>query len=235
MPGTLFLLPVALGPADSDALHPPATLRTTHLLRHFVVENAKSARAELKRIGHPQPLQALDVRELPKTPTDADLSALLAPALAGLDIGLMSEAGCPAVADPGALLVRQAHRLGIRVAPLVGPSSLLLSLMASGLNGQSFAFHGYLPVKEAERAAALRELEKESRRFKRTQLFIETPYRNQAMFAALLAGLSAETQLCVARELTTAGEWIATRSIASWKKSEAPDLDRRPTVFLFLA
>ncbi|QSI75777.1 SAM-dependent methyltransferase [Niveibacterium microcysteis] len=235
MPGTLFLLPVALGPADSDALHPPATLRTTHLLRHFVVENAKSARAELKRIGHPQPLQALDVRELPKTPTDADLSALLAPALAGQDIGLMSEAGCPAVADPGALLVRQAHRLGIRVAPLVGPSSLLLSLMASGLNGQSFAFHGYLPVKEAERAAALRELEKESRRFKRTQLFIETPYRNQAMFAALLAGLSAETQLCVARELTTAGEWIATRSIASWKKSEAPDLDRRPTVFLFLA
>ncbi|WP_172197833.1 SAM-dependent methyltransferase [Niveibacterium sp. COAC-50] len=235
MPGTLFLLPVALGPADSDALHPPATLRTTHLLRHFVVENAKSARAELKRIGHPQPLQALDVRELPKTPTDADLSALLAPALAGQDIGLMSEAGCPAVADPGALLVRQAHRLGIRVAPLVGPSSLLLSLMASGLNGQSFAFHGYLPVKEAERAAALRELEKESRRFKRTQLFIETPYRNQAMFAALLAGLSAETQLCVARELTTAGEWIATRSIASWKKSDAPDLDRRPTVFLFLA
>lgn len=235
MPGTLFLLPVALGPADSDALHPPATLRTTHLLRHFVVENAKSARAELKRIGHPQPLQALDVRELPKTPTDADLSALLAPALAGQDIGLMSEAGCPAVADPGALLVRQAHRLGIRAAPLVGPSSLLLSLMASGLNGQSFAFHGYLPVKEAERAAALRELEKESRRFKRTQLFIETPYRNQAMFAALLAGLSAETQLCVARELTTAGEWIATRSVASWKKSEAPDLDRRPTVFLFLA
>lgn len=235
MPGTLFLLPVALGPAASDALHPPATLRTTHLLRHFVVENAKSARAELKRIGHPQPLQALDVRELPKTPTDADLSALLAPALAGQDIGLMSEAGCPAVADPGALLVRQAHRLGIRAAPLVGPSSLLLSLMASGLNGQSFAFHGYLPVKEAERAAALRELEKESRRFKRTQLFIETPYRNQAMFAALLAGLSAETQLCVARELTTAGEWIATRSVASWKKSEAPDLDRRPTVFLFLA
>lgn len=235
MPSTLFLLPVALGPADSDALHPPATLRTTHLLRHFVVENAKSARAELKRIDHPQPLQALDVRELPKTPTDADLSALLAPALAGQDIGLMSEAGCPAVADPGALLVRQAHRLGIRVAPLVGPSSLLLSLMASGLNGQSFAFHGYLPVKDAERTAALRELEKESRRFKRTQLFIETPYRNQAMFAALLAGLSAETQLCVARELTTAGEWIATRSIASWKKSEAPDLDRRPTVFLFLA
>ncbi len=235
MPSTLFLLPVALGPADSDALHPPATLRTTHLLRHFVVENAKSARAELKRIGHPQPLQALDVRELPKTPTDADLSALLAPALAGQDVGLMSEAGCPAVADPGALLVRQAHRLGIRVAPLVGPSSLLLSLMASGLNGQSFAFHGYLPVKDAERTAALRELEKESRRFKRTQLFIETPYRNQAMFAALLACLSAETQLCVARELTTAGEWIATRSIASWKKSEAPDLDRRPTVFLFLA
>lgn len=235
MPGTLFLLPVALGPADSASLHPPATLETTRTLQHFVVENAKSARAELKRIGHPQPLQSLNITELPKAPTEADLSALLAPALAGHDMGVMSEAGCPAVADPGSLLVRQAHRLGLRVAPLVGPSSLLLGLMASGLNGQSFAFHGYLPVKDAERATALRELEKESRRFKRTQLFIETPYRNSAMFAALLGSLSADTQLCVARELTTSGEWIATRSVASWKKSEAPDLDRRPTVFLFLA
>lgn len=235
MPGTLFLLPVALGPADSATLHPPATLETARLLQHFVVENAKSARAELKRIGHPLPLQALKIDELPKAPSEADLAALLEAAIAGQDVGLMSEAGCPAVADPGALLVRQAHRMGIRVAPLVGPSSLLLGLMASGLNGQSFAFHGYLPVKDAERATSLRELEKESRRFKRTQLFIETPYRNQAMFAALLASLSPETQLCVARELTTAGEWITTRSVAAWKKSEAPDLDRRPTVFLFLA
>lgn len=235
MTGTLFLLPVALGPADSATLHPPATLETARHLHHFVVENAKSARAELKRIAHPQPLQSLKIDELPKTPSEAELAALLAPAVTGNDIGLMSEAGCPAVADPGALLVRQAHHMGIRVAPLVGPSSLLLGLMASGLNGQSFAFHGYLPVKDAERAASLRELEKESRRFKRTQLFIETPYRNQAMFAALLASLSPETQLCVARELTTAGEWIATRNVATWKKSEAPDLDRRPTVFLFLA
>ena len=235
MSGILYLLPVALGPASSEWLHPPASLILARRLEHFVVENAKSARAELKRIGHPAPLQTLAISELPKHATRSELEALLSPALTGHDIGLMSEAGCPAVADPGALLVRRAHELGIRVVPIVGPSSLLLSLMASGLNGQGFAFHGYLPVKDPERAAAIRELEKESRRHTRTQLFIETPYRNAAMFDALLANLAPDTRLCVAREVTTDGELIATDSIAGWKKREAPDLDRRPTVFLILA
>ena len=147
----------------------------------------------------------------------------------------MSEAGCPAVADPGALLVRRAHEKGVKVVPLVGPSSLLLALMASGLNGQSFAFHGYLPVDEEARKRRIRELETESARHSRTQLFIETPYRNERMFEALKATCSPETRLCVARDLTTADEWIVTRRIADWKKAATPELSKRPTVFLLLA
>ncbi|MCX9158266.1 SAM-dependent methyltransferase [Niveibacterium sp. 24ML] len=235
MTGTLYLIPVALGPAAPEWLHPPASQTLTHRLTHFVVENAKTARAEIKRMGHPAPVQTLSISELPKHAPDTALDALLAPAIAGHDIGLMSEAGCPAVADPGALLVRRAHELGIRVVPIVGPSSLLLSLMASGLNGQSFAFHGYLPVKDADRIIALRELEKESRKHQRTQIFIETPYRNLSMFNALTTVLAPDTRLCVAREVTTEGEWISTDTIARWRKREAPDLDRRPTVFLVLA
>lgn len=168
-------------------------------------------------------------------PGQADLDTLLTPVLAGIDVGLMSEAGCPAVADPGALLVRRAHERGIRVVPMVGPSSLLLSLMASGLNGQSFAFHGYLPVDEEARNRRIRELEAESSRFSRTQLFIETPYRNDRMFEALRTTCKPETRLCVARDLTLDSEWITTRRIAEWKKAAAPDLAKRPTVFLILA
>lgn len=235
MTGKLYLIPVALGPAAAEWIHPPASTAVVRQLTHFIVENAKTARADLKRMEHPAPLQTLSISELPKHAPDATLDHLLSPALSGADIGLMSEAGCPAVADPGALVVRRAHELGLRVVPIVGPSSLLLSLMASGLNGQSFAFHGYLPVKEADRAAALRELEKESRKHLRTQIFIETPYRNQAMFDTLLAALAPDTRLCVARELTTEGEWVSTDTVARWKKREAPDLDRRPTVFLLLA
>ncbi len=235
MPGILYLLPTALGPADSATLHPPEALAIARRLAHFVVENAKSARAELKRIEHPGPLQSLTVAELPPRLDDTILDDLLTPLYHGHDIGVLSEAGAPAVADPGAQLVRRAHERGARVVPVVGPSSLLLSLMASGLNGQSFAFHGYLPVKEGERTQALRQLEQESRRLQRTQLFIETPYRNAAMFATLLATLAPDTLLCVSRELTSPCEWIRTRRIADWKREAAPDLDRRPTVFLFLS
>ncbi|GAA5184631.1 SAM-dependent methyltransferase [Niveibacterium umoris] len=235
MHGRLILIPVGLGPADSAHLHPPGALETTRRITHFVVENAKTARVDLKRLEHPTPLQQLSIAELPKHATGNSLESLLAPALQGHDIGLMSEAGCPAVADPGAALVEAAHKHGIRVVPMVGPSSLLLGLMASGLNGQSFAFHGYLPIKEAERQAALKDLEKESRKFRRTQIFIETPYRNEAMFAALLASLAPNTRLCVAREVTTAGEWIETRRVSEWKHRSPPELDRRPTVFLLLA
>ncbi len=233
--GTLYLIPVSLGPAGTGLTTPADVATRARSLGYFVVENAKTARAELKRLEHQAPLRELDIRELPEKPGTADLDALLAPVLAGQDAGLMSEAGCPAVADPGALLVRRAHEKGVKVVPLVGPSSLLLALMASGLNGQSFAFHGYLPVDEEARKRRIRELEAESARHARTQLFIETPYRNDRMFEALKATCDPETRLCVARDLTTADEWIATRRIADWKKTSAPDLSKRPTVFLLLA
>ena len=204
-------------------------------LTYFVVENAKTARAELKRLEHPAQLRDLDIRELPEKPGSADLDALLAPLLAGQDAGLMSEAGCPAVADPGALLVRHAHEKGVKVVPLVGPSSLLLGLMASGLNGQSFAFHGYLPVAEGERDAALRTLEDESRKLGRTQIFIETPYRNERMLDALLKLLKPDTRLCIACDLNTAAELLLTRSVRDWRKTGRPALARRPALFLLLA
>ena len=158
-----------------------------------------------------------------------------APLLAGHDLGLMSEAGCPAVADPGALLVRRAHELGITVKPMVGPSSLLLALMASGLDGQRFAFHGYLPAREPDRSRRIAELEAESARQGQTQIFIETPYRNLALFAALLAACKPATRLCVASDLSLASETVASRRIRDWKPLPPPALDKRPTVFLILA
>lgn len=233
--GTLFLIPASLGESDWALTHPARVRELACRLSHFVVENAKTARAELKRLEHPLPMRELDIRELPASPGAEDLETLLAPLLGGEDLGLMSEAGCPAVADPGALLVGAAHRHGIRVAPLTGPSSLLLALMGSGLNGQRFAFHGYLPVDEKERAKRLRELEAESRRQDQTQLFIETPYRNDRMFDALLANCDGRTRLCVACDLLTANEWIGTDTVAAWRRRDRPAITKRPTIFLILA
>jgi 16S rRNA (cytidine1402-2'-O)-methyltransferase len=235
MPGTLWLLPVALGDTPWQACLPAATRDTACRLTHFVVENAKTARAELKRVGHPLPLRELAIEQLPAAPTPAEIETLMAPLLAGLDLGRMSEAGCPAVADPGALLVRRAHELGIAVKPLVGPSSLLLALMGSGLEGQRFAFHGYLPAREPERSRRIVELEGESARNKQTQIFIETPYRNGALFQALLSACRPRTRLCLATDLSLDSESIATRRVADWKAAPAPNLDKRPTVFLLLA
>ncbi len=235
MSGTLYLIPVPLGAGQpADTLH-PGVLATLRPLTHFVVEQAKSARAFLKAAGTDHPLQELALEELNEHTRGADIARLLAPLRAGHDVGLLSEAGCPAIADPGADLVALAQQEGIRVVPLVGPSSLLLALMASGLNGQRFAFHGYLPAKEAERAKALRELESESRKRAQTQLFIETPYRNRALFEAILKICEPGTRLCVATDLTLPGESVHTRRIAEWKKQTPPDVERRPTVFLLLA
>ncbi|MFT4173123.1 MAG: SAM-dependent methyltransferase [Rhodocyclaceae bacterium] len=235
MAGNLYLIPVGLGPSALGASHPAEVTALAGRLDCFIVERAKTARAELKRLGHPAPIQSLQITELPERLDGRTLDELLAPAKAGRDIGLMSEAGCPAVADPGALVVRHAHALGIRVVPMVGPSSLLLGLMGSGLNGQSFAFHGYLPVAAGERSQRIKQLERESAKLQRTQLFIETPYRNDVMYDALLQSCEDGTRLCVARALTTADEWIMTRSVGAWKKSPRPDLARQPTVFLLLA
>ncbi len=234
MAGTLFLIPVPLGPTPPAESLPANVLATIRPLSHFVVEQAKTARAFLKAAGTDQPLQALQLEELNEHTRPEALERLLAPLKAGADVGLLSEAGCPAVADPGANLVALAQKQNIRVVPLIGPSSLLLALMASGLNGQRFAFQGYLPAKEIERSKALRELESESRKRQQTQIFIETPYRNRQMFDAILQSCHPGTRLAVATDLTLPGESVLTRTIQQWKKQTPPDIERRPTVFLML-
>lgn len=231
--GKLFLIPTPLGEESYTTL-PHFVLENVKNLRYFVVERAKTARQFLKSVQMPVPLQDLNVEELNEHTAEKDILALLAPVLAGHDLGLMSEAGCPAVADPGAMLVRLAHQKGVQVVPYVGPSSILLALMGSGLHGQSFAFVGYLPVTPPERKKMLQNLERNAKNYHQTQLFIETPYRNNAMLADLLATLSPQTMLCVASQLTTAEEFIKTKTIAEWKRAELPDLNKKPTIFLFL-
>lgn len=249
--GTLVLVPNTLDlgteAGDIQQVLPLGVLRRAAGLRHWIAENAKTTRAFLKRVDAvvplALPLQSLAITELPRprkgTAGDAGpdaqaLRALLAPALAGEDVGLISEAGLPAVADPGAAVVDCAHRLGLPVLPLPGPSSLLLALAASGLNGQSFAFVGYLPVEAAARAARLRELEALSRRQGQTQLVIETPYRNNALLAAMTEALSPATQLSVSCGLTLEDGWTRTQTVAQWRQ-QAPQLpDRLPAVFALL-
>lgn len=233
--GTLYLIPVPLGLNSPEEVLPAPVLARTRELSYFVAERAKSARAFLKAASHPLPLQQIAISELNEHTREADVAALLAPLNAGNDVGLISEAGCPAIADPGANLVAQAQKWGIRVVPMIGPSSLLLALMASGLSGQNFAFHGYLPAKEDERKKRLKELEAESRQHRQTQLFIETPYRNRQMLETLLANCAPQTRLCVATDLSLPSEIVTTLPVSAWRKIEAPDFDRRPTVFLLLA
>lgn len=233
--GTLYLIPVPLGATALEAVLPLRAIELVRPLTHFVVENAKSARAFLKAVGTDRALQELSLEELNEHTRPDALERLLDPLRNGCDVGLLSEAGCPAVADPGADLVAIAQREGIRVVPLVGPSSILLALMASGLNGQRFTFHGYLPAKEAERLKSIRELEIESRKRKQTQIFIETPYRNLQMLDCLVKNCQPATRISVATDLTLPGEMALTRTVAAWKKETPPDIERRPTVFLLLA
>jgi 16S rRNA (cytidine1402-2'-O)-methyltransferase len=247
MPGILYLIPNTLGPTNAapGALNhvlPEQVQALTASLDYFVAENAKTARAFLKlvAIDHPlgRPLQEIEIAELNVNTPPAALAGLLAPLLAGRDAGLVSEAGVPAVADPGADLVRLAHQHGITVRPLVGPSSLLLSVMASGLNGQSFAFNGYLPTDAAARTKRIKELEQRSRSEKQTQLLIETPYRNGAMLEALVSGCQPGTLICVATDLSLETESVRTLTGAKWKAllaaNQAPDFHKKPTVFLLL-
>jgi 16S rRNA (cytidine1402-2'-O)-methyltransferase len=234
--GALYLIPTNLAlPFEAGAILPAQVQQTVHRLDYFVVEHAKTARQFLKQIGTSKPLQELEMAELNEHTAARDLEPLLGPLMAGRDAGLLSEAGAPAVADPGAALVKLAHQRGIRVVPLIGPSSLLLALMASGLNGQRFAFHGYLPQDKQARVKAIRELEQESARRDMTQLFIETPYRNGALFSDLIAACAPGTRLCLATNLTAPDEAVVTRDIEAWKRAPQPDIDRKPTVFLFLA
>jgi 16S rRNA (cytidine1402-2'-O)-methyltransferase len=234
-PGRLYLVPAWLSedtpPADAV---PAPVLARIRALERFVVEDAKSARRYLAACGHPKPMREIAFDELNEHTPDAAVPALLEPLLAGSDVGLLSEAGVPAVADPGAKLVAAAHARGVTVVPMIGPSSILLALMASGLDGQRFRFVGYLPADAAARKSAIAELERRSARERETQVFIETPYRNDAMLQELLATLRGETRLCVAADLTAPTEWIRSARVSGWQ-ADAPRIGKRPAIFLMLA
>lgn len=232
---TLHLIPVGLGQDDHERWLPAAAREAATSLRYFIAENAKTARLFLKQVGTPIPLQEISIQALRPDTSATDIRAWLKAVPPDQDLGLVSEAGCPAVADPGALVVAQAHQMGIRVVPWVGPSSIMLGLMASGLQGQRFAFHGYAPVKPHDRDAQLRAWESLSHKQQQTQILIETPYRNSALFEALLQTLRDTTRLCIACSLTCDDESIATRTIAQWRKAQMPDFDKKPTLFLYLA
>ena len=226
----LYAIPTPLGGRPQASL-PAATLERIRELKDFVVEDAKSARAFLSAAGCK--VRELNLAELSEHTPPADVPALLQPLREGRPLGLLSEAGSPAIADPGAGLVEAAHAEGFRVVPLVGPSSITLALMASGLEGQRFAFCGYLPRDAADRNKRIKELEARSRRENETEIFIETPYRNDALLAALLEACAPSTRLCVAADLTMESESVSTRPIAGWRR--APAIGKRPAVFLLLA
>jgi len=235
MSGRLFLVPNLLGVVAPEYVLPARTIAVTRGLTHFVVENAKPARGFLKTLGTAVPLQQLDITELGERPSRERCADLLAPVRAGTDLGMLSDAGCPGVADPGSLLVAAAHREGIAVVPLVGPSAILLALMASGMNGQGFAFHGYLPVKPDARIDAIRRLEAASRQEGAAQLFMETPYRNAALIAALVATCRPGTRLCVAADLTIATETIESRELRAWRGRDLAAYAKRPAMYVLQA
>ena len=233
--GILYMIPVTLGDENLNNALPQDVMGIARKLDYFVVENEKSARRFLSALKTEKPVRELNMQLLNEHTDDKTVPSLLAPLLAGHSMGMLSEAGCPGIADPGAALADAAHRKGIRVMPLVGPSSILLSLMASGFNGQQFTFLGYLPSDKNARITKLKEIEKRSQKHKETQIFIETPYRNQHMLEDILGNLSETTRLCVASNVSLPSERIISQPIAGWKKSELPDLHKQPSVFLILA
>ena len=233
--GKLFMLPVPIADGQLTDTLPELTIRTARELKFFLAENAKSARAFLKFCGHPLPIASLSIEEIGHRPDAAKVRSWLKPALDGNDIGIVSEAGCPGVADPGAVIAAEAHKLGIRVVPLVGPSSILLALMASGMDGQHFRFCGYLPIKEPARTNAIKDLERKSTSVEgETQLFIETPYRNSGMLADLVKNCSPSTLILAATDISGPEERIRTFSAAEWKKQDL-SLPKLPTVFGILS
>jgi len=232
MRGTVYLVPNLLGTVPPEDVLPARTIAIARTLVHWIVETPKPARAFLKSLASDLPIAALAIAEMGEHPDAERLRTLLAPALAGQDIGVLSDAGCPGVADPGAAVVAAAHVQELRVVPLVGPSSLLLALMASGMNGQRFEFHGYLPVKSEARVTALRALEAASRSRRAAQVFIETPYRNVAMLETLVATLAPSTRLCVAVDLTLPTESVVTRPTRDWRRHDCSTYAKRPAIFL---
>ena len=231
-PGRLYLIPNLLGVVPPEEVLPQRTIEVARALNYFVVETPKAARQFIKSLRTLQPIQSIDFATLDINTPPERVPQLLEPAFKGADLGLLSDAGCPGVADPGALLVAAAHRAGLRVVPLVGPSAVLLALMAAGMNGQQFAFHGYLPVAAEARIKALKALDETVARNGITQIYIETPYRNDAMLAATLAACRGTTALCIAADLTLPTEQVIRRPIAKWRDAARPSLSRRPAIFL---
>jgi len=233
-PGILHLIPTPLGAIHPIHCLPQPVIEQIIELRHFAAEQPKTARAFLNQFRLKTRIQEINIQPLPKNATLNELEFLLSPLMAGENMGVLSDAGCPAVADPGAGLVALAHTRGIRVIPYIGPSAVLLSLMASGFNGQRFAFHGYLPITREDRYQAIKTLESDSAKGNETKIFIETPYRNNTLLDDLLATLKPDTRLAVACDLTLPSEWIQSRAVRHWNKIH-PDLNRRPSIFLLLA
>lgn len=233
--GKLYLVPTLLGATSAEQVIPAGTLEIVRTLRFFVVENVRTARRMLSKMHIPCPIDELTFVELDKhNPQNQDLMTYLGEALNGNDIGLMSEAGTPCVADPGALIVELAHQVGIQVVPLTGPNAMILALMASGFNGQSFCFHGYLPIKNPERAQKLKSLERQSFANNETELFIETPFRNNAMIDDIIKNCRPNTMLCVASDITTPDEKIVSKPISEWKNIRH-DWNKHPAVFLLFS
>ena len=231
MTGKLYLIPVTMGDADPTDVLPQTVTRAVGFIDHYIVENEKTARRSIKGIMPEKVQSSLHLSVLNKHTDAADHNQMLKPCFEGFNVGLMSEAGCPGIADPGAAIVKLAHEKGIQVVPLVGPSSILLAMMASGMNGQSFAFHGYLPIDKGEKKSALKNLEKLSGDRNQSQIFIETPYRNNKLIEDLIQTLQPNTHLCIAADITLPTEFIKTQRIADWKKAKI-DLDKRPAIFI---
>lgn len=227
----LYLIPITLGESDLNDVIPVTQRDIIHSISHFIVENVRTARRFLKKVDSEIDIDALHFYELNKHTDKNQLHSYLDPIKQGFHVGIMSEAGCPGVADPGADVVRIAHEKNLRVVPLVGPSSILLAVMGSGMNGQNFAFNGYLPIKKNEKAQQIKLLEKRIYTENQSQLFIEAPYRNLQLLDDLLQNCQPQTKLCIACDLTLETEFIKTQSIAAWKKSK-PDIQKRPAIFV---
>ncbi len=232
MSGVLYLIPNTLGECNPEQVLPSVNFEIIKGIKHFIVEDVRTARRFLKKVDKEINIDELQFFTLNKHTSPEEISGYLSPLKAGSNIGIISEAGCPAIADPGAEIVRIAQEKNYRVVPLVGPSSILLALMASGFNGQSFAFTGYLPIQGNERIQALKQLEKRAQFEKQSQLFIETPYRNMKMLEDILNTCQPKTKLCIACDITLDSEYIKTKCVADWKKEKLPDLNKRPCIFL---
>ena len=229
--GKLYLIPTTLGECNPDDVLPQTIKRAVDFINFYIVENEKTARKFIKSINPDKVQSSLALSILNKHTEVADFNKMIQPCLEGINIGLMSEAGCPGVADPGAAIVKIAHEKGIQVIPLVGPSSILLAMMGSGMNGQSFAFNGYLPIDKSDKKTALKNFEKVSQDKNQSQIFIETPYRNNKLVEDILATLQPNTHLCIATDITLPTEYIKTQRVADWKKTKI-DLHNRPTIFI---